>query len=162
MNRRFPAAVVVMLCAAVGGLTSHPTPVTPQVQPLVFGVPIPLDPARDQPAPDELVRVLNGIADPTVWFVDKSDLIEDGVGPAEGNLADVGARRAARKGELPLSFTVSDIQPAGPGRARATVDVSGPRIPTVTKLLTFVDQGGWKLSHMSAMTLLQTASSSER
>lgn len=119
-------------------------------------------PVADIPTPEQLSRLLYGIADPTVPFFHKGDLIQDGVGGFEGTVADGGIQIAAFKNELPLGFAVSDIEPVRPGKVRATVLITGPQLKGVTKRLTFVDQDGWKLQHASAMSLLQAASSSQR
>lgn len=119
-------------------------------------------PGVDLPTPAQLSRVLYGIADPSVPFVGKSDLVENGVGGVEGAVADGGIQIAALKGELPLDFAVSDIDLVSPGKVRATVVVTGPQLKGVTKRLTFFDQDGWRLQHVSAMTLLQATSSAQR
>ncbi|WP_109562108.1 hypothetical protein [Mycolicibacillus trivialis] len=149
-------AAVAALGAAAAGLTS-PATVTAPVQPVVFDAPLPLEPPDAAlPSPDQLTGVLNGLADPNVPFSNKSYLVEGGLGLLESRTADKALQRAAEKGSLPLSFSVANIAPAGPGAATADVTASGPSTPAITQSLTFVDQGGWKLSRNSAMTLLQS------
>ena len=63
-------------------------------------------------------------------------------------------RSAVAKGQLPLTFTVAGITPAGPGAASAAITATGPGMPPTTQTVTFVDQGGWKLSRSSASTVL--------
>jgi hypothetical protein len=41
----------------------------------------------------------------------------------------------------------------------ATITASGPRLAPTPEYLRFVDQGGWKLSHDSAMTLISAVRS---
>ena len=105
--------------------------------------------------PDQLYGVLNGLADPGVPFRAKGYLVEGGIGVIEGRTADAMMRNASAKGMLPLSFQVSDISPVGPGAASANVTASGPGLPPQTQNVTFVDQGGWKLSRASASQVLQ-------
>lgn len=151
----FVAAAIVGGAAA--GLTSVATgtPVaSPAVQPVVFGAPLPLNPAGDIPSVEQLDGVLNGLADPNVPFRSKSYLVEGGVGIVEGRTADALMRNAVARGVLPLSFSIGDIVPAGPGAATANVTASGPGMPPTTQSITFVDQGGWKLSRASATSVL--------
>lgn len=152
------AAVAVIGAAAVTSLASVSTaPV--QIQPVVFDAPLPLDPAADVPTPGELVGVLNSLADPGVPFTNKSYLIQGGVGGVEGRIADRQLQKAAQKGQLPLSFEVTNIAPAGPGAASADVTATGPALAPTTQNVTFVNQGGWKLSRASAMSVLQAVQS---
>jgi hypothetical protein len=65
-------------------------------------------------------------------------------------------QKAAKNGDLPLSFGVTNVQPAADGSATADVAVSGPKLTSpVTQNVTFVNQGGWVLSRASAMELLE-------
>ncbi|WP_195161464.1 hypothetical protein [Mycobacteroides abscessus] len=152
------AFCTVMLCA--GSFAADPA-FRFNVRPVVLGTLL-RQPAADMPTPEQLSSVLYGIADPSVAFFYKGDLVEDGVGGFEGAVADGGIQIAALKNELPLDFVVSDIEPVKPGKVRATVRVTGPQLKGVTKRLTFVDQDGWRLQHASAMSLLQATSSAQR
>jgi hypothetical protein len=109
------------------------------------------------PTADQLTGVLSGLADPDVSFVDKANLVEGGVGPTEATMADHALHKAARKGELPLSFSVANIAPAGPAAATADVTVSGPKLAPRTMDVTFVNQDGWRLSSAAATQLLLAA-----
>ncbi len=153
-------AAIAVIGAAAAGVTSLASviPAAPQIQPVMFDVPLPMAPAAGVPTPDQLTGVLNGLADPGVPFANKAGLVEGGVAPVEAAMADHKLQKAARKGELPLSFNVANIQPAGPGAATADVTVSGPKLAPRTMNVTFVDQDGWKLSRGSATSLLQAAS----
>lgn len=147
----------VVAGAAWAGVTSASWGVTtafPEVQPVVFGVPMPLDPAADVPSADQLVFVLNGLADPGVPFRAKGNLVEGGIGILEGRAADSMMRNAVAKGQVPLTFQVVDITAAGPGSASASVTAAGPGMPPYTQNIMFVDQGGWKLSRSSATQVL--------
>ncbi|MGH3594764.1 MAG: hypothetical protein ACRDUT_02140 [Mycobacterium sp.] len=151
-------AAVAAISAAAAGVTciASVAPATPQVQPVVFGAPLPLDPATDVPTADELITVLNGLQNPSVPFASKSYLVEGGVGGVEAHIADRKLQKAAANGSLPLSFNIANIVPAGPGAASADVTATGPHLASTTQNLTFVNQGGWKLSKGSAMTLIQS------
>ena len=131
-----------------------PLPATPAIQPVVFGAPMPLDPAAGMPTADQLNGVLYGLADPNVPFSSKAYLVEGGIGRLEARTADALMRSAVAKGQMPLSFSIAGINPAGPGAATADVTASGPGMPPTTQSITFVDQGGWKLSRASASSVL--------
>jgi hypothetical protein len=157
-------AAVVVIGAAVG-LTAAGDPATVPVQPVVFGIPVPRDPApepppaSDLPTAEQLTDVLTNLSDAGVSYKDKESLVEGGISSGEGHAIDHELRKAYRNGELPLTFDVSNIQTAGPNTASADVAISGPKFPApVTKPLTFVNQGGWVLSHDSAMALAQAVS----
>jgi hypothetical protein len=162
-------AAVAATGAAAAGVTfiASVTPATPQVQPVVFGAPFPasgssprpLSPGADVPTPDQLITVLNGLQNPSIPFASKSYLVEGGIGGVEGRIADRKLQKAAANGSLPLSFNIANITPTGPGAASADVTATGPRLAPTTQNITFVDQGGWKLSRGSAMTLLQAVQS---
>jgi hypothetical protein len=153
-------AAVAAIGAAAAGVTciASVTGASPRVQPVVFGVPLPQDPAVDLPTPDQLVTVLNTLQDPSVSFASKGYLVEGGI-PVPIGIADHELQKAASKGSLPLTFNINNIVPAGPGAATATITASGPRLAPTPEYLTFVDQGGWKLSHDSAMTLISAVRS---
>lgn len=161
-------AAVAAISAAAAGVTSLAPvgPAVPGVVPVVFGIPMPLDPApnvpvaADVPTPNALVGILSGLADPSVPFANKSGLIEGGIDPFMAHHADKRLQKAAQKGQLPLSFNVANIAPSGPGAATSDVTVSGPQMAPQTINLTFVDQDGWKLARSSAMTLMQAAGAS--
>jgi hypothetical protein len=158
-------AAVAAIGAGAAGVTciASVTAALPQVQPVVFTTPLPLDPvvppAADVPTPDQLATVLNTLQDPSVSFANKGYLIEGGV-PVPASLADHELQKAAAKGSLPLTFNFTSITPAGPGIAAAALTATGPHLAPTYENLTFVDQGGWKLSHDSAMTLIQSVRSS--
>lgn len=142
---------------AAAGMTAGVS-ITPSasaaVQLAVLGTPLPRDPAADIPTTDQIAGVLNGLADPGVPFASKGYLVEGGIGRLEAHTADALMKNAVAKGQIPLSFTVSNIVAAGPGAASATVTAAGPGMPPTTQTVTFVDQGGWKLSRASASSVL--------
>jgi len=95
---------------------------------------------------------------PSVSFTSKSNLVEGGIGGTEAHIADHKLQKAAKNGDLPLTFNITNIQPAAGGSATADVAVSGPKLPNpVTQSVTFINQGSWMLSRSSAMELLQAA-----
>lgn len=148
------AAVVGAAAAGVTSIASSSVVAAPQMQLVVSGAPMPLDPADDLPTPDQLYAVLNGLANPGVPFRSKGNLVEGGVGIIEGRTADAVMKNAVAEGKMPLSFSVSDITPVGPGAASANVTASGPALAPTTQNVTFVDRGGWKLSRGSATQVL--------
>jgi hypothetical protein len=163
-------AAIAAIGAAATGVTlgvifnASAGAVSAQVQPVVFGAPIPLDPGApgvDVPTADQLLAVLNSLQDPSVPFASKSNLVEGGVGGVEGHIADKELQKAAAKGDLPLTFNIANIQPSGPAAASANVTATGPRLAPTTENLTFGDQGGWKLSRASAMTLIESVQSAD-
>ncbi|GFG69778.1 hypothetical protein MSEN_14980 [Mycolicibacter senuensis] len=125
----------------------------------VWGAPLPLEPPAAMPAPEQLTDVLNTLADPGIPAAGKSHLIEGGLGPVESSVMDRKMAKGVANGKFPLSISVANIAPAGPGAATADVTASGPQLEPRSVNLMFVDQGGWKLSKTSLMTLSQMTSS---
>ncbi|SOJ56167.1 Low molecular weight antigen MTB12 [Mycobacterium simulans] len=163
-------AAVAAVGAAAAGVTSiaSGTPAACQVQLVAVGAPLPLDPAptptpaaaANLPTAAQLTGLLNTLADPSVSFTSKGNLVEGGIGGTEARIADHELKKADKNGDLPLSFSVANIQPAADNSATADVSVSGPKLsPPVTQNLTFVNQGSWVLSRDSAMELLRAAGS---
>ena len=148
------AAVAGSAAAGMTAGVSITASASPAVQLVVLGAPLPLDPAADIPTTDQIADVLNSLADPGIPFASKGYLVEGGIGRLEAHTADALMKNAVAKGQIPLSFSVSNIVPAGPGAASATVTAAGPGMPPTTQTVTVVDQGGWKLSRASASTVL--------
>lgn len=148
------AAIVGGAAAGVTAVVSMSPAASPAVHPVVFGTPLPSNPAVGVPTADQINGVLYGLADPAVPFSSKGYLIEGGIGRLEARTADALMRNAVARGQVPLNFAINGVSPAGPGAATATVTASGPGMPTTTQPVTFVDQGGWKLSRASATTVL--------
>lgn len=151
------AAVAGGAVAAVTSVVTI-TPITPvtaaEFTPVVFGAPLPLDPPADVPTAEQLTGVLYGLANPAVPFANKSYLVEGGIGRIEARTADALMRNAVAKGQMPMNFAIGAITPVAPGAASAAVTATGPTMPATTQTVTFVDQGGWKLSRNSAATVL--------
>ncbi|HTX98055.1 MAG TPA: hypothetical protein VME67_26435 [Mycobacterium sp.] len=151
------AAAGIAYGAAPGALAT--------VRLIATGAPLPQDPAPALPASsaniptaDQLAGLLNSLADPNVSFTSKSNLVQGGISGMEAHVADKKLQKAAKNGDLPLAFDVTNIQPGAPGSATADVSVSGPKLTSpVSQNITFINQGGWVLSRASAMELLQAA-----
>jgi hypothetical protein len=158
-------AALVVLGGAAGGITG----VTPSsglagVQLAAVGAPRPQDPVppppgQQLPSPDQLSSLCTQATDPGVSYTTKTNLVENGITPDEGHLADHDLRKAYRDGKFPETFAVTNIAPAGPNAAQADVAISGPKFAgPVTKHLFFVNQGGnWVLQHDAGIALLQAA-----
>lgn len=158
--------------AAVGGAAGVIAASTPpsglaQVQLAAVGAPLPQDPVppppgQDLPTPDQLSTLCTQATDPGVSYTTKTNLVENGIAPDEGHVADHDLRKAYREGKFPETFNATNIAPAGPNVAQADVAISGPKFAgPVTKHLFFVNQGGnWILQHDAALALLQAATSS--
>lgn len=121
--------------------------------------PPPPVPGQNLPTPEQLSNLCNQATNPGVSYTTKTNMVENGIAPNEGHLADHDLRKAYRDGKFPETFNVTNIQPAGPNAAQADVAISGPKFAgPVTKHLAFVNQGGnWILQHDSAIALLQAA-----
>ena len=157
-------AALAAIGAAAAGVTciASVTATSPQVQPVVFGAPLPLDPVvpgADLPTPDQLVTVLNSCRTRACPSPARATSSKAASAAPIGHFADHELQKAAAKGSLPLTFNITNIVPAGPGAASANITASGPHLAPTTENLTFVDQGGWKLSRDSAMTLIQSVQS---
>jgi hypothetical protein len=113
----------------------------------------------DLPTVGQLATVLNTLQDPSVSFNNKGYLVEGGI-PFPAVIADHELQKAAAKGSVPLTFNFTSITPAGPGTAAVALTAQGPHLAPTYQNLTFVNQGGWKLSHNSAMSLINSIQSS--
>jgi hypothetical protein len=160
------AAVAAIGAAAAGVssvVSSHPAAL--QVQPVALGAPLPHDPpppapgTSDLPSPDQLTNLCNQVTDPGVSYTTKQNLVQGGISPDEGHVADHDLRKAYRDGNFPEQFSVANIQPAGPNAATADVTITGPKTAgPVSKPLAFANEGGnWILQHDSAIALVQLA-----
>jgi hypothetical protein len=153
------SAVAAVPSLAVAAMTSVAGvgPAAPPIHAVVFAAPPPLDPAADLPTNDQLLGLLNALQDPGVPFASKSNLVEGGISPVEARVADGRMKKAVARGEVPLTLSVANIRSAGPTSATADISLSGPKLAPTQRTLTFVDQAGWKVTHNSAMSLLQEA-----
>jgi hypothetical protein len=161
------AAAAAAFGAAAAGVTSvsygSPGTFASPVQPVAVSVPLPQDPPPGQPdlpTPDQVSTLCTQLTDPGVNYETKNGLVENGINPDEGRVADHDLRKAYRDGNFPEQFNATNIAPAGPNAATAQVAISGPKFAgPVTKQLAFVDTGGgnWILQHDAAIALIQAA-----
>jgi hypothetical protein len=166
------AAALAAIGAASAGVTSVAPGITPNspaaiaVQPAAVDAPLPLDPPpappgapEALPTPEQLSSLCTQATDPGVSYTAKTNLVENGISPGEGHVADHDLRKAFRNGNFPEQFNVTNIQQAGPNMASADVAISSPKFAgPVIKPLVFINQDGtWKLQHQAALALLQTA-----
>ena len=157
-------AAIATIGAAAAGVTSLSVALAPQVTPVVLSAPLdPPPPPPGQPplpSPEQLSDVCNRVTDPGVSYDTKVGLVENGIPPGEGHVADHDLRKAFRSGNFPEQFAVSNIQPIPGNGVKADVAITGPKFAgPVDKTLVFIDQGGtWVLQHDSALALVQAAS----
>jgi hypothetical protein len=163
-------AALAIVGGAAAGMAAVAAPV--EVQLAAVGAPLPLDPSPPPapapvgpglPTPDQLSNLCIQATDPGVGYTTKVGLVENGINPDEGHVADHDLRKAYRNGNFPETFTVTNIVPAGPNTAAAQVAITGPKFAgPVTKQLVFVQQGGnWVLQHDAALALLQAAAATD-
>jgi hypothetical protein len=155
-------AALAVIGGGAAGIAAVAPPVGQGVHLAAFGAPLPQDPppAPGLPTPDQLASLCNQATDPGVSYTTKNNLVQNGISPDEGHVADHDLRKAYRNGNFPETFTVTNIAPAGPNMAQADVAIGGPRFAgPVTKHLVFINQGGnWILQHDAAIALIQAAS----
>jgi hypothetical protein len=119
------------------------------------------DPGQDPctgpvPTVDQVVAVMAELTDPNKPAASKSDIVTPGFSPDEAGTIDDHLRRMDGH-SLPLTFVVTDIQPAPANLAGATVSTSGPALRSWSPpgSIVLADQGGrWLLTHHSAMSAL--------
>jgi hypothetical protein len=153
------AAATLVGAAAVGVTSIAPVPqtVSPQITPVVFGAPLPLD--NDPALSGQLQGILNQLANGAT-ITENADLVQGGLGFFEGRTANRLLNNARQNGDLPLNLTVTNVSPpAADGSVTATVTASGPKLAGTTQQLTFVPGGpsGWQVSKASATSLMQAA-----
>lgn len=154
-------AAAAIVAGAAAGVTSvaFSTPVaSPAVAPVVFGVPLP-----QQPAPElqsALVATLDGLQSGGSFSGAKAAFIQGGLGRIEGIGADRAFSNASAKGYFPLSFVVADIDQEGPV-ATANVTATAANGATATQSIQFIagpSPTGWQLTKSSALALMNAAS----
>jgi hypothetical protein len=156
------AALAAIGCAAAGVASIAPHSGPPQLQLSTVGVPLPQDPppapapGANLPTASQVSGLLTSLTDPSVSFADKGNLVEGGIGGMQAHIADGELQKAAKNGDLPLTFNVTNIQPGAPGSATADVAFSSPKLSSpVTENVTFVNDGSWILSRHSAIQLVK-------
>lgn len=107
--------------------------------------------ADDCVSPAALKGVLDTLVEPGLKFNSpaKENLVQGGVGPLKGRLADGALKNAYADGTLPTDITVDPPTCIDPATATSTVRAAGKSMP-----ITFVNEGGWKVSAASASTVL--------
>ena len=153
------AAATLVGAAAVGvtSIASVPRTVAPQITPVVFGAPLPLD--VDPALAGQLQGILNQLANGAT-ITENADLVQGGLGFFEGRTANRLLNNARQNGDLPLNLTVTNVSPpAADGSVTATVNATGPKLAGTTQQLTFVPGGpsGWQVAKASATSLMQAA-----
>src|ERR1700735_3340888 len=89
------AAVAAIGAAAAGVSAMAPAgPAAYQVQPVGLGAPLPQDTAASMPSAGQLTGILNSLADPSVPFANKSNLVEGGISGTEAHMADHQLKKA--------------------------------------------------------------------
>jgi hypothetical protein len=105
------------------------------------------------PSTDEVVAIIAKLTDPNIPASNKSDIVIPGFAPDEAGTIDDHLNRMRT---LPLTFVVTDIQPAPDNSAGASLATTGsPRQSTFGRPIVLVDQGGhWLITHDTAMAEL--------
>jgi hypothetical protein len=106
------------------------------------------------PTVEQVVAIFAELTDPDRPAASKTDIVTPGFSPDEAGTIDDRLNRS--RGVMPLSFVVTNIQPAPNNFAGATLATVGwPRQSTWGRPIVLVDQGGhWLLTHDSATTEL--------
>jgi hypothetical protein len=152
-------AAVVAVGGAAAGVTSIASDVTspsPAVQPVVWEIPMPQEPAPDLQA--QLLQTLQALASGGS-FAGKAPFIQGGIGRIEGIAADRAYNKAAQEGKFPLTFNIANIDSDG---ALATADVTatsalGTSATQNVQFVTGPSPSGWQISKASALNLLSAA-----
>lgn len=169
--KRVATVAVLAVIGGSGAAFSAPSDGLVGIQLAAVGTPLtplpqnPPSPAPGQklPTAEQLSNLCNQVTDPGVSYTTKNDLVENGISPDEGHVADHELRKAYRHGNFPETFTATNIAPAGPNAAQADVAIAGPKFAgPVTKRLAFVNQNGtWVLQHDAAIALIQAATATD-
>ena len=115
------------------------------------------DPCVDPvPTVDQVVAIMAELTDPNKHAADKGDIVTPGFSPDEARTIDNHLRRMDAVQIVPLSFVVTDIQPAPNNFAGATLATTGSFHQfSKAKPIVLVNQHGhWFLTHDSAMTAM--------
>jgi hypothetical protein len=150
------AAAAVAIAGAAVGVTSIASPVTspaPAVSPVVWDIPMQPPPPPNVEGP--LLQTLQALGGPGLSG-SKAPYIQGGIGRIEGRVADTKLKQAQAEGKFPLSFTVSNILPAGAG-VTADVTATAATGGVASQNILFVpgpSPTGWQMSKQSLMALM--------
>ncbi len=171
MKRVATVAALALVGGAAAGVvatSAAPAPGPAQARLAALTAPLPQNPpspapGENLPTSEQLSNLCTKVTDPGVSYTTKNDLVENGISPDEGHVADHDLRKAYRHGNFPETFTVTNIAPAGANMVRADVAIAGPKFAgPVTKQLAFVNQNGtWMLQHDAAIALIQAAAATD-
>jgi hypothetical protein len=105
------------------------------------------------PTPDQVVAAMAELTDPAA---DKNHIVSPGFSPADAATINDHLNEMDAQGVLPLSFVVTDIEPAPNGLAGATVATTGGYLHRNSpRPIVLTDQGGhWLITHDTAMAAL--------
>ncbi|MFI5508453.1 hypothetical protein ACIA48_13350 [Mycobacterium sp. NPDC051804] len=150
------AAAAVVIAGAAAGVTSIASSdvmTSPRVAPVVWDIPMPQQPATDVQGP--LLATLQALGAPGL-SASKAAYIQGGIGRIEGRVADSKLREAQAEGKFPLSFTLANVQPSGPGFT-ADVTATAANGGVASQNIAFVpgpSPTGWQMSKQSLMALM--------
>jgi hypothetical protein len=119
------------------------------------------DPAQDPctgpvPTVDEVVAVLARLTDPNIPAIEKNDVVTPGFSTEDAATIDTHLQRLSAAGIVPLTFVVTDIQPAPDDSAGATMTTTGAfRQSSIPGPIALHRQDGrWLLIHQSAASVI--------
>jgi hypothetical protein len=119
------------------------------------------DPVQDActgpvPTVDQVAAIMAELIDPNRPAASMSDVVTPGFSPDEAGGIDDHLHRMEAVGILPLSFVVTDIEPAPGNSAGATLATTGSFHQfTRPGPIVLVNQGGhWLINHDTAMTAM--------
>ena len=106
------------------------------------------------PTADQVVAIMAELTDPNIPAANKANVVTPGFGPEEAGTIDDHLNQM--RDILPLSFVVTDIEPAPNNFAGATLATTGSlNQVSAAKPIALVEQGGhWLITHDTAMTAL--------
>jgi hypothetical protein len=108
------------------------------------------------PTPDQVVAIMSELTDPNIPAIDKGNVVTPGFSPEEAATIDDHLHRMQAVNIVPLSFVVTDIEPAPDNSAGATLATTGSfHQLTSPGPIVLVDQDGhWLLTHHSAISCM--------
>ena len=101
------------------------------------------------PSVDQVVAVMAELTDPGIPAANKTNIVTPGFSPDEAGTIDDHLNQMSAKGRvLPLTYFVTNIQPAPNSLAGATLETQA----THARSIVLVDQGGhWLITHDTAI-----------